>query len=103
MAFCPACDWAHCCGNFGHARRARIFLWRDEAARAVRRLGNKRENRAQHHHDSAEPDPFHQRQQIGVNCWPAAFRASSCVHYVEIAERRGLNRDHGFCDSAGEE
>src|SRR6202167_5924149 len=45
-------------------------------------IRQQREDGPQHHYNSAKPNPLHQRQQVGVNHWLAAFRAASGVHHV---------------------
>src|SRR5690348_3340854 len=63
-------------------------------------IGNEREDRAEHENKSAEPDPFHQRIQIGVNGWAVVLGIASGVDDVKIARQRRMQRDHCLCDFA---
>ena len=61
------------------------------------------QQRAEHNDHPAEPDPFHQRIQIGVNHGLIRIRAAAGIDDVKIAQRARLHGDHRFRDLARQE
>src|SRR5579863_1571038 len=57
--------------------------------------GDKREDRAEHEHQAAQPDPMHQRIQVGVNHRRIVLGTAARIDNIKVASQRrvqGHNR-----------
>src|SRR5260370_948938 len=84
----------------GNRRRESVRQWlRGRLLRASEHqhcaaIRQQRHQRSKHHHHSAEPDPLHQRIQIGMQHGKFRIRTLSRIDHVQVFLQRRVNRHH---------
>src|SRR6267378_1431222 len=83
-----------------HGGRKHLLLLRSSTFRSAGQdqhraaIRQQRNQRAQHHHQAAQPNPLHQRIQERMNHRGLRFRVLASVHDVQILAQCGVNRHH---------